>query len=282
MSNLLSRVLVAVVGIPLLVWLCLTGSWPFAIFAATVSALGAREFYNLSVTKAAHPQGLLGSIAAFALPLSVYNDHLLTRSYTPALLLCIMVAVMGLELWRRMPHPLINVSVTLGALAYCSLGVCSLVLVRNFHIPDTSGLALLQFHSEWQGFLLLCTFITVWSGDSAAYFAGLAFGKHKIFPRVSPKKSWEGSIAGFIFSTVAMLAATHFLLPEFRVVDATVLGALIGIIGPIGDFSESLLKRDAAIKDSSALIPGHGGILDRFDSLLFVGPLVYCYLVFVS
>ena len=106
----------------------------------------------------------------------------------------------------------------------------------------------------------------------------MSIGKHKIFPRVSPKKSWEGTIAGVLISPLSMWLALQLFLPEFPQTHAVVLGAIIGVVGPVGDFAESLLKRDASIKDSSALIPGHGGVLDRFDSIMFVAPVVWLYL----
>ena len=130
----------------------------------------------------------------------------------------------------------------------------------------------------WQAYLLLSMFVSVWVCDSAAYFAGRAFGKHKLFARVSPKKSWEGAIAGVIFSTLSFALLTHTFLENFPLIHGICIGLLIGIIGPIGDLCESLLKRDANIKDSSSLIPGHGGVLDRFDSIMFVAPTIYIYL----
>jgi phosphatidate cytidylyltransferase len=121
----------------------------------------------------------------------------------------------------------------------------------------------------------------IWVCDSAAYYIGSAFGKHKLFPRVSPNKSWEGAIAGFIFAVVTAVAAKYLLLDYLRTDQAVILGIIVGIFGQLGDLFESLLKRDAGVKDSSNLIPGHGGVLDRFDSLLVVSPLVYLYLDFV-
>ncbi len=279
MSNLASRVLVALVAIPLMVWITLEGSWPFAFLVALLSLLGVREFYALAATKAAQPQVLLGSIVAAAIPLCIHYDAHQTHALSLPLILVSVLLMMSIELWRQKPHPLINLAVQLSSFVYITLFLSCLVLLRDFDASSgqlyVSGLSA---HSGWQGLLLLSTFITVWSGDSAAYFAGLAFGRHKIFPRVSPKKSWEGSIAGFLFSILAFHLSTHFLLPEFPVSHGYLLGALIGVVGPIGDFAESLLKRDAAIKDSSSLIPGHGGVLDRFDSILFVAPMMVVYL----
>jgi phosphatidate cytidylyltransferase len=106
-------------------------------------------------------------------------------------------------------------------------------------------------------------------------------GKHKLFPRVSPNKSWEGAVFGFIFAVAAACAAKYLVLEFLPLSAAIIVGIIVGTIGQTGDLFESLLKRDAGVKDSGTLIPGHGGALDRFDSLLLVAPLVYYYIDFV-
>jgi phosphatidate cytidylyltransferase len=117
--------------------------------------------------------------------------------------------------------------------------------------------------------------------DSAAYFGGRAMGRHKLFERVSPKKTWEGAVWGLIGALGTAVVAKYTILPYLTLAESLVMGGIIGIFGQLGDLIESLLKRDAGVKDSSNLLPGHGGILDRFDSLLLVSPLLYIYLDFV-
>jgi phosphatidate cytidylyltransferase len=130
------------------------------------------------------------------------------------------------------------------------------------------------------GYLIISIMIAIWVCDSAAFFIGSAFGKHKLFPRVSPNKSWEGAVAGFVFAIVSMIAAKAIFLDILTLTDSIIIGTIVGTVGQIGDLVESLVKRDAGVKDSSAIIPGHGGIFDRFDSLLFTAPVVYIYLHF--
>jgi phosphatidate cytidylyltransferase len=130
--------------------------------------------------------------------------------------------------------------------------------------------------------LLLMLFIIIWSGDSFAYFAGRSFGRHKLAPVVSPKKTWEGAIAGFGFSIIAAVLCKFTFLQALTTVDAIILGGLIGIIGQIGDLCESIVKRAANVKDSGGILPGHGGMLDRVDSLLFGAPAMYYYLSFLK
>ncbi|MDX1700251.1 MAG: phosphatidate cytidylyltransferase, partial [Melioribacteraceae bacterium] len=131
------------------------------------------------------------------------------------------------------------------------------------------------------GYLIISIMVTIWVCDSAAFFLGSAFGRHKLFPRVSPNKSWEGAAAGFLFAIITMIVAHALVLDAISLTDSIIIGLIIGVFGQIGDLIESLIKRDADVKDSSNLIPGHGGIFDRFDSLLYTSPIVYVYLHFL-
>ncbi len=126
--------------------------------------------------------------------------------------------------------------------------------------------------------MTITVFAIIWICDSAAFHVGAPWGKHKLFPRVSPQKSWEGAIAGCLFGIAAAIAAKYIALPFLPLTGAILIGAVVGTIGQLGDLTESLLKRDAGVKDSSKLIPGHGGAFDRFDSVLMVSPCVYLYL----
>jgi phosphatidate cytidylyltransferase len=107
-------------------------------------------------------------------------------------------------------------------------------------------------------------------------------GRHKLLERVSPKKTWEGAIAGFVFSIISFVGCSFLLIKGLPLIHAIIAGAIVGTIGQIGDLVESLLKRDAAVKDSSNLLPGHGGALDRFDSIIFVMPVIFIYLIIAS
>ena len=126
--------------------------------------------------------------------------------------------------------------------------------------------------------MVLTLFASIWVCDSAAYFGGTWLGRHKLFPRVSPKKSWEGATFGLVGAVATFVFLGAYLMPEIDLMQAAILGMIVGVFGQIGDLAESLLKRDAVIKDSSGIIPGHGGVLDRFDSMLFAAPLVVIYL----
>ena len=135
--------------------------------------------------------------------------------------------------------------------------------------------------NRWGGYTVIAIFASIWMCDTAAYFGGSSFGKHLLFERVSPKKTWEGAVFGFIFSVLTMITAKILLLGYLAFQHALVLGVLIGIFGQVGDLIESRLKRDVGVKDSSTLIPGHGGLYDRFDSLVYISPIVYLYIDFI-
>ena len=117
-------------------------------------------------------------------------------------------------------------------------------------------------------------FVAIWMCDIFAYFGGSTFGKHKLYPKVSPKKSIEGAVSGFLGAFVTVYFANVYLLPELSFAQVCVLVILLGLFGQIGDLIESLFKRDAGVKDSGNSIPGHGGVLDRLDSFIFVTPVV--------
>ncbi|MEW6701110.1 MAG: phosphatidate cytidylyltransferase, partial [Bacteroidota bacterium] len=164
-----------------------------------------------------------------------------------------------------------NLGSTLLGIFYMGLFSAAIVDLREFYRDSI-------FTYNQGGYLIISILASIWICDSAAYFIGTAYGRHKLMPRVSPNKSWEGAIAGFVFAIIGMIAAREVLLEFMELHNAIVIGFIVGTFGQIGDLIESLLKRDAHVKDSSSLIPGHGGIFDRFDSLLFTAPVVYLYL----
>jgi phosphatidate cytidylyltransferase len=128
--------------------------------------------------------------------------------------------------------------------------------------------------------LVLLFLATIWLGDSGAYYVGKSLGRHRMSPRVSPKKTWEGLAGGVLASIATVCVGRALTLETLPWVDALAIGGIIGVTGPIGDLVESLFKRDTGVKDSSSLFPGHGGMLDRTDSILYAAPWVVAYLTF--
>ncbi|MDH4222274.1 MAG: phosphatidate cytidylyltransferase, partial [candidate division Zixibacteria bacterium] len=167
-----------------------------------------------------------------------------------------------------------NLSSFLLGWLYVAVFFSFLILIRE--LPKSIGI-------EYRigGFWVIFLFICLWLTDTLAYFIGAPWGKHKILPGISPKKSWEGAMGGIIGAILSAFLAKGLFLKDISLFSLIPLSILIGVFGQVGDFVESSFKRTANLKDSSHIIPGHGGILDRFDSLLFSAPLVYYYLRFV-
>ncbi len=312
MSNLTTRVLVALVGIPLILLLVMAGGFYFFAFLAIVAMLALHEFYVLARAKGALPQVGLGMVFGFLVTLVFIHDRLSrlalgvlqawgisvawpTMAQLFLILFLLFVPLLLLvELFRNKGSALLNLSTTLLGVGYVTLGLGSFVGIRELFIPadfpvylhfQVPGSAVPDDVAatvyRWGGYTVISIFASIWLCDSAAYFAGRAFGRHKLFPRVSPNKTWEGAVAGVVFAVAGFVAARALVLPYLALHSAVVCGLIVGIFGQLGDLAESLLKRDAGVKDSSSLIPGHGGVLDRFDSLMFVAPLVFFYLDFV-
>lgn len=293
MSNTLVRTLVAVVAVPVIIWLVYQGGWWFNGFVELLVVLGLKEYYDMAGAKGIRPNTVVGYVAVLPLPALLYalatGSDLYTAAFMfPAWFLAGVVMIMTAEMWRKESAPVVNTATTLFGIFYVGLGMSSLVGVRNIFwfirrtepgIPaGMEGLAVEQSVDHNGIMLVMMMFVAVWMCDSVAYFAGRAFGKHKIAPLISPKKSWEGGITGLLGAAGAFAGLGAWLLPQIPLVHTILLGTLIGVAGQVGDFAESWLKRDAGVKDSSAIIPGHGGILDRFDSILFVAPVVFIYI----
>ncbi len=311
MTNLAQRIVTAAVAIPLILILCIAGGIYFFLFVALISGVALSEFYSLARHKGANPIAGLGLFFGFLVNLSFYHARLhlaLARlgewaqiavpfpSQTQLLMIILLLAVAVLsmvELFRNAGSPILNLSATLFGILYIALFAGTIIGIREVFVPLDFPM-LRYFASEssftdpatvqrvygWGGNTVIAILATIWICDSAAFHVGSAFGAHKLFPRVSPNKSWEGAASGFVAAICAAVAAKYLILEYLPLGSAIAIGAIVGVFGQLGDLIESLLKRDAGVKDSSNLIPGHGGAFDRFDSLLLVAPLVYLYLDF--
>lgn len=309
LSNLSQRLLTAVVAIPLIVLCCMAGGLYFFLFVAAASALALIEYYHLAAAKGARPMVALGVAAGFCVNLAFYHPRLQTfvvglfdargiavpfpsQSQLLLIVLLVMMALFGLvELFRNAGSALLNLATTVLGVLYISLFFGTFIGIREMFLASDPPVAY-YFSSllgvtdpeavyRYGGFTVIAIFAIIWICDSAAFHFGLKLGKHRLFERVSPKKSWEGAVFGFVFAILSALAAKMLVLHYLPLSGALAIGFIVGTFGQLGDLVESLLKRDAGVKDSSALIPGHGGAFDRFDSLLLVSPLVYLYLDFI-
>ncbi len=268
-KNLSKRAAVAVVAAPLILWAAWRGGVAFFVFVEMIILLGLLEFYQLAKAKGMHPNQLLGVIAGLMLGAQIYFRGNQEIWLIEMFLVVLLVLV---ELFRNKGSALHNAGATLLGFAYVAGLWSFMLLIRE--LPATLNLA---YGSAGTWIVMLLA--TIWVCDTAAYFCGLAFGRHKLFARVSPKKTWEGAVGGLIFAILMAVASHYWFVRNLRLIDAIVIGFIIGTIGQMSDLAESLFKRDAGVKDSSSLIPGHGGVLDRFDSEMLVAPLIYLYLL---
>lgn len=269
LNNTLIRTIVALIGIPFIVAACYFGKELFLIFVLAVGLVSFHEYSLMAANKKSNVNKPVGFLAVAAIILNNYYSFIDFE----ILILILMPLLLLIELFRNKESAILNLGSTLLGIFYIGLFAASILKIREFF-----GYSNLLYSQG--GLLIISVLISIWACDSGAFFIGSALGKHKLFPRVSPKKSWEGAIAGFLFSIAAMIALRSIFLDFLSLQNVIIIGLIAGIFGQTGDLIESLLKRDAAVKDSSSIIPGHGGIFDRFDSLLFTAPLVYLYLRF--
>ncbi len=269
LSNTTVRIIVSVIAIPLILLVSYLGEWYFTTFILAISLIAFYEFSSFARAKNSYVHFPIG---LFGIALIIINQFKPFIDFKALLIIWFLVLLIY-ELFRNKESALLNLGLTTFGFLYFALMGSSLVAIREFY-PDTD-----QLYSQG-AFLIFSMLGTIWICDSAAFFFGTALGKHKLFPRVSPKKSWEGAIFGFVFAILSMILFHKIFVDFLQLETAIGLGIIIGIFGQIGDLVESLLKRDAGVKDSSNLIPGHGGIFDRFDSLLFSAPFVYYYLFY--
>jgi phosphatidate cytidylyltransferase len=268
------RVLVAAVGIPLAVGVVFLGGWALAALLVVIAALAALEFYRMAVAKGALPLRVLGAgVAALFVVLAAMDPGAGPVSFGILVTLA-MLSIATAAIWTRgvEGQPLLSISTTLTGAVYAGLLSFGLFLR---HLPGNEG--------AWHGTaLVFAPVLLTWTSDTFAYFVGRRWGRNKLIPRVSPGKTVQGAIGAVVGSLLVAIAYAQVLaqFSTYRptILQAAVLGLVISVVAQVGDLAESLLKRDAGVKDSGTLLPGHGGALDRFDSLLFTLPVAYFFL----
>ena len=267
-KNLLTRITIAVIAVPVLLWIVLTGGYAIAAFALVLTLIGSWEWVRIARLEKMRGLAALSFVGPFALLVLLWFG--LDAWWSPALVIftltAFILAITGQ--WE-----------TEGAIRTVGGTVVGIVYVGLFGlmIPISRGIGDVVAQDGQR--LIATAFVIVWMTDSFAYFGGSSFGRHRLAPRVSPKKSWEGAIAGFFGGILgALLGRWIFGIDTFGLVEIGAFGAVVGVLGQVGDLAESIVKRDAGIKDSSSLIPGHGGVLDRFDSFLFTLAIIWIWL----
>lgn len=263
---MLSRIIVGLIGIPILVYVLYYGGMLLFVFVEIISLIGSYEFYRMAKQNGKHPNIIIGLTMTLFIPIIVYLSQIYTLKVGIEFVIAVgMLLLMAIKvLTNKVENSSVDIGETLIGTLYPSL-LFSYCIMISF----------LSNGGKW----LLTAQIMVWVCDSFAYFVGLSIGRkiwNRGFSEISPKKSIEGSIGGIIFTIIALLISNHYFhLTTVPPLQLGLLGLAIALTAQIGDLGESMYKREFKIKDSGTILAGHGGILDRFDSMLFVAPVMY-------
>lgn len=253
--------------IAVLIAAVLLGAEVFLVFFTALAALAVAEFYTMVATDAIKPLRGLGiaAIVSICALLGAYFLGFMPLAFVGA---CIpfFSLIFIIPLFQKQVLPFHDIAYTLLGILYAGM-------------PFVVFLSLGFVGGHFNGYIPLGFLILLWSSDTGAYLAGRSFGKHKLFERISPNKTWEGFFGGLLLAVGVSLILAHYF-ESMASWQWIILSLLIAIFGSLGDLVESMLKRSLGVKDSGHILPGHGGILDRFDGLLLAVPLVYLFLVF--
>jgi phosphatidate cytidylyltransferase len=268
-SNTVLRVLTALAAAPLVVGIAYWGGWAFGLLVAAIALAAQFELYTLAEDAGLHPQKTWGAVLGGLLVLQP-----LWPAAGPMVLLIGTVLVALLPFVFRRDTLLGSLAVTVLGAFYPAALLSFLVrlrVARGAEVGDSEAF-----------YLVLLTLLLVWASDIFAYYVGRAVGRHALAPNISPNKTWEGALGGLLAAIGIAVAFKLTLGPFLAWGHLAVLVVIGGVIGPFGDLAESQLKRASGADDSSTLLPGHGGFLDRFDAMAITAPLVYLYLVHVA
>lgn len=276
MKNFIQRAITGLIFVAVLIGCIVGGPLSFGLLFCLISALATAEFCNLmnqqEGVKINRNICVLGSAALFLCFFYYGMNPAETGIFIPYLI--IIIYLMISELYLKKEHPLNSWAYAMFSQVYIGLPF-ALLNVLAFQSIGTESM------SQYLFILPLSIFIFNWVNDTGAYCTGMLLGKHPLFKRISPKKSWEGSIGGATFCIVASVALAHFF-PILTTATWIGLALTVVVFGTWGDLTESLMKRQLGIKDSGNILPGHGGILDRFDSSIMAIPAAVVYLYFTS
>lgn len=269
MKKLIIRTVTGIVLVLIMLLAVLASQYTFILLFILILAGGLKEFLNLYNQSDIKPNKLLSYLVSFVLfgtSFFVANGMIGAKYFL--MLFPLFLLIMVAELYKKKQQPIENIAMTFFSIIYLAL---PLSLVNFLVFPE-----ILLIHS-YTPKLLIALFILIWTNDSGAYLVGVSIGKHRLFERISPKKSWEGAIGG----TIAAVGAAFIIsksIPEIQLIHWIAISILTVISSIYGDLIESMIKRYFQIKDSGHIFPGHGGILDRFDSILFAVPVIVLYL----
>lgn len=263
------RLLTAVIAIPILAFVMTVGGIPFFCLVALLIVLGLWEFFGMMSVQGLRPYRWLGLATGIVVAWFVYSG---LPTHANLFVTAFLLGTMAVEMLRPRDHGVEPMAVTLFGVFYVGWLAGHLLYLRE--MPFSVGTA----YGQGVSYVMLAVLPT-WACDTSAYGIGMVFGRNRIHPNVSPKKSVEGSVAGLVGAMVVTVVAYLTFASFLELWQAILLGFLIGVFAQVGDLVESVLKRTSRAKDSASYIPGHGGVLDRFDSLFFTAPLTYYFLM---
>ena len=268
MSNAVLRILTALVGAPLLLGLAYLGDWYFGLLVLGIAVLAQAEVYGLMEQAGIQPWKVAGWLVGGLLAL---------RSFVPVAWPVALGVLLGMLAWSpfsKGERPLHDLGGTVLGIVYPAFLFSFLTDLRLARGPAVGDLEAF--------YLTLTAFLLIWVTDTFAYYSGKSLGRHKLAPLISPKKTWEGALGGALGAVVLAVVLKLTVLGFLTWPHVVALAIIGGVVGQVGDLAESRLKRSVGAKDSGTLLPGHGGVLDRFDAMILTVPCIYMYLVFVA
>lgn len=274
MTNFQERFLTSILFVITLMGSIILSEFASSILFFAIILLSQREFYNFFKPTEIKPQmkvGIIGGLGYFTI--SVLASQAKLNISTLFLIIPIVFGIFVIELFRNRPQPIPNIGYTILGIIY--------VAIPFTLLHEISYYADFAFGNIYYYDILIGYFFVLWANDTGAYLVGRKFGKTKLFERISPKKTWEGSIGGAALGLI-MGYVNWILFPEIQLSIWLGIAAIIVVFGSLGDLVESLFKRSLKIKDSGKLLPGHGGVLDRFDGIFISAPMVYTFLKLLS
>jgi phosphatidate cytidylyltransferase len=269
LKKLITRTITGIVLVLVMLTAIMASQYSFALLFLVILMVSVSEFINLYKQSEVQPNKFFAysvSIILFVVSFLIAKGIIEVKYFFG--LLPLFLIIMAAELYRKKDKPAENIAVTIFSIIYLAI---PLSLINFLVFPEILG------GNGYTPKILIAIFALIWIHDSGAYLVGVSIGKNRLFERISPKKSWEGAIGG----TLIAIAASYFIsgfIPEIKLIHWIAISVLTVVSSTYGDLTESMFKRYFGIKDSGNILPGHGGVLDRFDSLFFAVPVVLAYL----
>ena len=271
MDIIKNRLPVIIIGIPSVLLILNQGGQLFFMALTIVSLICINEFYGIAKSKELEPNITLGNLSVVAISYLYFNIYQNSLVEFLSISFLVVIAIIFFESFKNSKKPLLNISVTFMGVFYIGVLFTSLIALRQYDSFNGTGFTLAMI-------------VSVWICDSFAYTFGKLFGKRKLIERLSPKKTMVGFVAGIGGAFISMYTLNHFDVTQrnLPLQSIFIFAFIIGVFGQWGDIAESMLKRDAKIKDSGKILLGHGGFLDRCDSLIFTSPLILLYALYLQ